>query len=254
MIDKAAEEMKWNTYRATLVRHGIWNTDLNAELAEPFKRTIARSWSRLFRTLSFSAFEKGVEGCVKALIQELHDSAAVGLQDRASVQGEACLEDVKTMLKECMYSLNNKMSTQQKMISRSLAPHIQKQLRDGYVKAVTECGKGKGSAQRRKTLFREYVDLNKVEIFVQGPDVIMKGVDQAAGSVGVMLDYALGDLAQKVEANLSTLWEVYQDDPAQIEARRKVSNLATHTREQANLWLEAGWLKKEKDKETCMSP
>jgi len=56
--DAFASSMPWQTYRATLRRHGSWRLDLNAELTNPFTHHIASSWSKVFEADLFSSFER----------------------------------------------------------------------------------------------------------------------------------------------------------------------------------------------------
>ncbi|TEB25966.1 hypothetical protein FA13DRAFT_1777191 [Coprinellus micaceus] len=247
-VDKIASGMAWNTYRATLARDGVFHIDLNTDLAEPFTKAIARSWNSQFRNLSFRPLEDEILNHIAALLQEVQESATIGVQDRAKILSDGCLEEARVVVKHCIHKVKSRVLDHQKGISRTMASHIRKQLREGYRRAMAECGTGGGSAQRRKALFREFVDQNKDMIFRQGFDVVMRNVEQAVKSVANALDDSLEGLAQKVEVNFSTIWEVYQDDPTQIRARKHVADVATHACEQLRMWLDAARLKNEKDK------
>lgn len=162
--------MAWNTYRASesfqqnvptvivtharvaLARDGVFHIDLNAGLAEPFTKTIARSWNSQFRSLSFRPLEDEILKRTAALLQEVQKSAPIGLQDRAKILGDNCLEEAKITMKQCVQKVKGRVLDHQKGISRIMASHIRKQLREGYRRAMAECGTGGGSARRRKVI------------------------------------------------------------------------------------------------------
>jgi hypothetical protein len=160
--------MAWNTYRASessqpnvipaivtytrvaLARDGVFHIDLNTDLAEPFTKAIARSWNSQFRNLSFRPLEDEILNHIAALLQEVQESATIGLQDRAKILSDGCLEEARVVVKHCIHKVKSRVLDHQKGISRTMASHIRKQLREGYRRAMAECGTGGGSAQRRK--------------------------------------------------------------------------------------------------------
>ncbi|RXW25223.1 hypothetical protein EST38_g555 [Candolleomyces aberdarensis] len=238
VVDDLAGSIHWQTYRATLRRHGSWRRDLNVELINPFTRTIAHSWSALFESDLLGPFETAITNGITKLLTEFEQSAAPGLKDRAKLQGEACLEEARIALQKTIAAVKETMTNQQKEISRCMAPHVQAELRDAYNRAMEE--RGRGSA-----FFRSYVEDNKEEIFEGGADVILDRLDASAKAVGEALETSLGDLAQKVEVNLSVLWEGVRDDPAQVRARKFVVDMVSEVQKQLRLWTEAANLKKE---------
>ncbi len=133
---------------AALRRHGMWRQDLNVDLSNPFTRQIASSWSRVFESDLFASFEQATMDVIKQLIADVEASAAPGLKDRAKGQGELCLEEARGALRKTLDVVSEAMNTQQKEISRCLAPHVQGQLVDGYDRAMEE--RGRGSVARQK--------------------------------------------------------------------------------------------------------
>ncbi|KAJ2931653.1 hypothetical protein H1R20_g5445, partial [Candolleomyces eurysporus] len=259
-VDDLASSIHWQTYRATLRRHGSWRRDLNVELVNPFTRTIAHSWSALFESDLLGPFETAITNGITKLLTEFEQSAAPGLRDRAKLQGEACLEEARIALQKTIAAVKETMTNQQKEISRCMAPHVQAELRDAYNRAMEERGKGSVARQKAKSLhpaqyldtyndfqafFRGYVEDNKEEIFEGGADVILDRLDESAKAVGEALETSLGDLAQKVEVNLSVLWEGVRDDPAQVRARKFVVDMVSEVQKQLRLWTEAANHKKE---------
>ena len=133
---------------AALRRHGSWRADLNVELSNPFTRQIASSWSKVFEADLFASFEKATTDVIQKLLIDVETSAAAGLKDRAKGQGELCMEEARIALGKTLDVVNQTMTTEQKEVSRCLAPHICDQLIEGYDRAMEE--RGRGSVARQK--------------------------------------------------------------------------------------------------------
>ncbi|TFK83640.1 hypothetical protein K466DRAFT_528541 [Polyporus arcularius HHB13444] len=235
--DQFAASMHWATYRATLRRHGMWRQDLNVDLSNPFTRQIASSWSRVFESDLFASFEQATMDVIKQLIADVEASAAPGLKDRAKGQGELCLEEARGALRKTLDVVSEAMNTQQKEISRCLAPHVQGQLVDGYDRAMEE--RGRGSVARQKAVFHDHIDSLKDEIFTGAAELIMDRLAGAATAVGDALDDALSDLAMKIEVSIAVLWEGVRDDPEQVKTRAEVVEIVTEILQQVELWKAA---------------
>jgi hypothetical protein len=96
----------------------------------------------------FAALEKSTIDCVKSLLADVEESAAQGLRDRCKMQGEACLEEVRVALGNTLEAVRATMTNEQKEASRSLAPHVQDELREGYDRAMLETGTGSVARQK----------------------------------------------------------------------------------------------------------
>jgi len=142
---------------------------------------------------------------ITKILTEFEESCPVVLRDRARVQGQLCLEEAKVALKTTVGVVREQLNNGQKDVSRCLEPHVREQLRDGYYTAMQE--RGAGSVARQKAIFRNFVQQNKDELFQDGADAILGGLDKIALDVGKALETALEGLANKVEVNLATLWE-----------------------------------------------
>lgn len=92
-------------------------------------------------------------GIVKELLKQVEESAALGLQDRAKLQGEQCLEEANVALKKTMDIVKDTMTKEQKEVSRCMAPHVQKQLVEGYDRAMEERGLGSVARQKVRLAF-----------------------------------------------------------------------------------------------------
>ncbi|OCH93605.1 hypothetical protein OBBRIDRAFT_832536 [Obba rivulosa] len=235
--DTFAASMHWATYRATLRRHGSWRQDLNVELTNPFTRNIASSWSKVFEADLFASFEKSALGATSALMAEVEASAVGSLKDRAKAQAEICAEEARVALKETLELVRDTMNTEQKEVSRCLAPHVQNHLVPGYDQAMLE--RGTGSVARQKRLFHNYLDGIKDEVFEDAADVLMSRLRNAAEAVGKALETALNNLAEKIEVSLGVLWEGPRDDPTQVKVRVQVVATVEEIVRQLDLWLQA---------------
>ena len=131
-----------------LRRHGTFRRDLNVELVNPFTRNIAHSWSKVFESDLFGPFEDATIRAINDLVKDIEDSAAAGLKDRARLQGETCVEEARVALKKTVGLVKETMNTEQKEVSRCMAPHVQEQLVEGYDTAMEE--RGTGSVARQK--------------------------------------------------------------------------------------------------------
>ena len=129
------------------------------ELSNPFTRQIASSWSKVFEADLFASFEKASTDVIQNLLVDVEASAAAGLKDRAKGQGELCMEEARIALGKTLQVVNDTMTTEQKEVSRCLAPHICDQLIDGYDRAMEE--RGRGSVARQKVRSPAYVQCTR---------------------------------------------------------------------------------------------
>ncbi|KAJ7904438.1 hypothetical protein B0H14DRAFT_3079313 [Mycena olivaceomarginata] len=219
--DDFASSMHWASYRATLRRNGEYRRDLNVELVNPFTRNIAQTWQKTFEADIFSPLLDGIIACINKVVGDVERSAAPGLK----------------ALDKTMSSVKEALNNEQKEVSRSLAPHVQSELIDGYSAAMEE--RGLGSVARQKASFRSYIVGCKDDIFEEGADVILEKLTGAADAVGRTLTVALSDLAEKCEVNLAVLWEGVRDDPAQVTARSEIVTEVNRVLEQVQFFSAA---------------
>ena len=177
--------MHWATYRASelsnifpavvltpssitaLRRHGSWRKDLNVELVTPLTRNIAHSWSKVFEGDLFGPFEEATLGVINNLLKDVEESAASGLRERCKAQGQICLEEARVALQNTVNVVQDTLNSEQKEVSRSLAPHVQNQLREGYDRAMEE--RGTGSVARQKVEIITSCLANLILISLSGP-------------------------------------------------------------------------------------
>ncbi|KAJ7095314.1 hypothetical protein B0H15DRAFT_881283 [Mycena belliarum] len=248
--DEFASSMHWGSYRATLRRNGEYRRDLNVELVNPFTRNIAQKWQEVFEADVFAPLLSSTVACINQLLNDVEKSAPSGLKDRARLQGESCLKEARVALDKTVETVKETLNNEQKEVSRSLAPHVQGQLMEGYAEAMEE--RGIGSVKRQKDRFHAYIADCKDDIFVEGADVIMDRLTTAAEAIGAALDVAMGNLAQKIEVNLAVLWEGVRDDPAQVKARSGVVAEVNRVLEQIQYFAAAEKARPANDDEDSM--
>ncbi|KAH8830804.1 hypothetical protein DL96DRAFT_1668499 [Flagelloscypha sp. PMI_526] len=229
-VDTFAASIHWATYRATLRRHGAFRHDLNVDLAGPFTRSIAQSWGKVFEQQLLGGVQKDIETVIKRIIDEVEASAALGLKERTRLQGQTCLEEMTIAVKSFITD-----------ISRSIAPNIQNELIPGYDRAMEE--RGKGSVARQKTFFRTFVDECKDDLFEGSSDAIMVKLNEAAKAAAEALRVGTLELADKIEVNMSVLWEGVRDDPQQVRARAELVRTLEQVQRQLLLLKQAATLK-----------
>jgi hypothetical protein len=144
----------------------------------------------------FAGFQASTEDIINKLVRDVEASAPVGLRDKVKLQAEAALAAARLALKNSVGDVKAAMDLEQKEISRCLAPHIQNQLRETYLSALDE--RGKGSVARQKALMRRSIDGRKAELFDAGSELLLGRLSTAAETVGKALDSALGNLAPTV--------------------------------------------------------
>ena len=135
-------------YTPALRRHGEFRQNLNAELIHPLTKEIASSWAKVFEADLFGAMEKAASNNITTLIKEIETSAPKGLADRCKAQGDVSLDEAKVAMEGIMVKIRERMTSEQKEISRCLEPHVRVQLADGYDLAMEE--RGRGSVARQK--------------------------------------------------------------------------------------------------------
>ncbi|KAJ6599136.1 hypothetical protein DFH09DRAFT_1130225 [Mycena vulgaris] len=249
--DDFAQSMHWASYRATLRRNGEYRRDLNVELVNPFTRNIAQKWQQVFEADIFAPLLSSTLACINKVVSDVEQSAAPGLRDRARLQGESCLNEARVALDKTVETVKETLTNEQKEVSRSLAPHVQGQLLDGYQEAMAETGKG--SVARQKASFKSYISDCKDDIFEDGADVIMERLTSAAEAIGKALKVAMENLAQKVEVNLAVLWEGVRDDPAQVKARGETVTEVTRVLQQLQFFAAAEKARRASDEDITMA-
>ncbi|KAG9048459.1 hypothetical protein FS837_012833 [Tulasnella sp. UAMH 9824] len=190
--------IKWPTCRAHLRRDGVFRRDLNYELCSPLTSSNAK------RSL----------GAIERVIEEIEDSSTPGLRERCRVQGDLAEEDAQAALREMIQIVHEALQKEQKEISRSLLPHVQKRLRDVYI-------------DRRGDMF---AGVSKI---------LLSELNAAAETVGNALDASLSELARKVEVLMSVLWENINTTAEQLVIRDAAVEVMAEISQQIQFWVRA---------------
>jgi hypothetical protein len=176
-------------------------------------RNIASSWASVFEADLFAPFEQAAVAAINKLLQDFEDSCAPALHDRVRNQAEACRQEATVALKKTLEVVRDELNSGQKDVSRSLVPHVQEQLLEGYSSAMNETGRGSVARQKVRAIrfqwtyrlkimlqrvFHDFLDTNKEDLFEGGADVIFEKLDNVAAGVGEALNVALKALAVKV--------------------------------------------------------
>ncbi len=146
-----------------LRRDGQWGPahDLNAELTIPFAVHIASSWRDLFSANLFGKLERDVMQTIDDLVDEFVQGVPEYLKARAQQQADACRQEALSALSTVMAIVACELHSEQKRISRSIAPFVQGALLQVYKDALLMTGKKSVARQtvRRLLALRE-VPLN----------------------------------------------------------------------------------------------
>jgi hypothetical protein len=94
-------------------------------------------------------------------------------------------------------------------------------------------------ADDKQTIFREYLDEVHKSIFKVTVNKLFSQLDVASNKVKELLSAGLKELAQKVEVNLSILWEDRGDTPEQLLAQSGTRTLMLEICRQVGFWQRA---------------
>ncbi|KAL5632722.1 hypothetical protein ACGC1H_005617 [Rhizoctonia solani] len=235
--DNFASSMHWQSYRAALRRNGEWKGDLNADLVGPMTREIAASWARVFDSDLFAPTVRAEREEITNLLKEVQVSAPPDLSARCEAQSQLALKEAEVLTTNLLQNLKTLMTNEQKDISRCLTPHVQRELSTAYQSAAAE--HGAGSVTRQKQLFHDYVEASRETIFSKGTENLFKKLDQAAELTGVLLELGLSELAEKIEVNMSVLWDIPRASNAEARKRRNLIQHINNMLHQLGLWLAA---------------
>ncbi|KDN41718.1 hypothetical protein RSAG8_07249, partial [Rhizoctonia solani AG-8 WAC10335] len=242
--DNFASSMHWQSYRAALRRNGEWKGDLNADLVGPMTREIAASWARVFDSDLFAPTVRAERQEITDLLKEVQVSAPPGLGARCEVQSQLALKEAEVLTTNLLRNLKTLMADEQKDISRCLTPQVQRELLTAYQSAAAERGtaaaeRGTGSVARQKKLFHDYVETSRGTIFSKGTETLFSKLDQAAELIGVLLELGLSELAEKIEVNMSVLWDIPKASNTEAQKRRHLIQQTDDMLHQLELWLAA---------------
>jgi hypothetical protein len=191
--------------------------------------------------------DRAITAIVQNLIKEVEEASPPGLKDRCKAQGQLSLRNAEIAIRQLMAKLKGQISSEQKDISRCIAPHVRDEFSVGYEEASLE--KGPGSVARQKVSlllsqfsimihhiwvfqisyhhppqhkFHEFVKLKRSTVFTDLSNNIIGRLDKAADDMQTVIGEAIQSLSKKVEVSLAVLWEVPKADEEQYQLRKEL--------------------------------
>ncbi|KAL1946555.1 hypothetical protein VTO73DRAFT_14659 [Trametes versicolor] len=226
------------TYRATIRRKGLFRKDLNAELAVPFTRRIARSWSDAFASNLLGTLEERAAAQIELLLGRVVASVPAYLQPRAQEVVRSIMRSARRELRSVRALVRTALDKLKTDLSQSLSPLVQSQLAKGYEDASLEVGRG--SSRRQKAVFNAYLEIKKHSLFIDTTTALEKRLEDVSQVVGETLDKALEGVARTVEVNVSILWEGCPlEGEEDNKARMETKTLLADTVAEVDRWLDA---------------
>jgi hypothetical protein len=134
----------------------------------------------------FAPFEASTMSSIHQLLKDVEQSAAPGLKERAKMQGDVCLEEARVALKKTLDVVRETMNSEQKEVSRCLAPHVQAQLVDGYDRAMEERGTGSVARQKVGAILRTSFNTLIGFIFIRPISTAMSRIARVKFSTTVL--------------------------------------------------------------------
>lgn len=216
-------KMRWNTHHATMRRDGEFHGSLNDEFSRPFTRNLVKVWSAVLQLNGLKSLSDNIQRVVQSLINEIIQSAPPGLKDRIEVHGNRCLEFVEKEVAGTIDETEIKLAKRGKDLSRFFAPRIRSGFTQGYQAAVNVAA-GAGFYNRQKEVFLTVLKKEKETpaIFKTVSEDFKKSLAEFASAMRQILLKSLAKVAQRVQVNLSALWDGKDRDLNQIRARQRL--------------------------------
>ncbi|KAI0663009.1 hypothetical protein C8Q70DRAFT_485063 [Cubamyces menziesii] len=230
----SSKRMVWQTYRATLRRNGVFKHDLNAALALPLTKRIARAWTNVFKTKSLKRLKSKIAPEIKTVLDAVVASTPKYLRPRAEQLAVETLQAARRRLQDVQESIQVALENKQREVSGALSPTIQRRLMEGY-KEACNVEKGEGYFTRQQTIFNDYLESKKATLFIDTAHIVERYLEEAAEAARVALYKALEKIAKEVEVEISILWE---DCPVRDDDDVKAGLLSEIT-EEVDRWLAA---------------
>ena len=120
---------------AALRRNGVHHHNLNAELALPFTKRIARLYVDMFRGSPLKTLEAAVMRVIESVLSAVVDSAPPYLRLRATQLAKATVDKIRRRTKLLHRSVRSGLESIQQSSSGFLGTFIQAQLLEGYQQA-----------------------------------------------------------------------------------------------------------------------
>ncbi|KAG8929016.1 hypothetical protein FRC01_005055 [Tulasnella sp. 417] len=139
----------------------------------------------------------GVAHVLGRKFTDLVDEAVCNLYDifEAGLEDKLRIGSAKAAFRAMIQVVHEALQEEQK----------KQRLRDVYIRAMLE--RGKGSVARQMDIIHRGVQDRRGDMLAGGSNILMSKLGIAAETVGIALDAPLSELARKVEVLMSVLWE-----------------------------------------------
>jgi len=238
-VEDFGAELAWNTYKATMIREGVFKKNLNELLIEPIINHAASSWNRVFSVNISAMFQE-----IPDLLMNEAEKTFKRIDDRLGEVPRDRLRDVKRHQRKALAAgfqwLVEKATLQirdiQKDISRQISPDIQHQLRGAYRKASKE--HGSNSLARMKDIMLKEVKIHNRKMFVHTAKQTAKRLEGLGNTVYVTMSTEFVLLQEAMRLGYSVVWEDNRASKDQILCRRAVRQRARELKRAAIQHLE----------------
>ncbi|KZO96722.1 hypothetical protein CALVIDRAFT_598256 [Calocera viscosa TUFC12733] len=222
-VGQFGAESAWNTYKATMVREGIFKKNLNELLIEPIMKEVTRAWG--------TVFAKGVKALFLDLpellmektnqtFKNIENKIDADLKDRFQIIAMQQRKQLMTGFKHIVETATQKLRHIQRDVSRQISPDIQDQLSAAYLEAGMQ--HGDGCFVDMKKVMRTHVLIHAILMFKHVATQTILHLDSLGDKVYNTMMADLVPLERAMRLNYSGIWEKMTATPDQILVRRAV--------------------------------
>ncbi|KAL1618669.1 hypothetical protein SLS54_007105 [Diplodia seriata] len=182
--------MFWATYRATVVRNGVFSgaagpRDFNGELAEPMIKQIATGWERAFQRALPAQLDKFKKMTLEVLTN-FHNTVTMrarelGVSTVAVAALSRQLNSYEPFLKGQVESIKAMMTTIQREVNREFTPVIAAAMEHAYHMCLTE--HGSGSYMRMKGHMSAHVSKSRTTVFQDACDAVKARLNDLTSTI-----------------------------------------------------------------------
>ncbi|RDB26824.1 hypothetical protein Hypma_005343 [Hypsizygus marmoreus] len=200
------QEIVWQQLRAIFRRDGAGIQNINETFAKPFLEEIEESWRLTLDHDFFPQFQDDIQTIIDNMIRELVKTCrSASFRERAEAQATNAARETKQALSHLQKRVKSKLNEDQKGVSRTIISEVQLRLTEGYAETLEI--QGRGSVAMQNEFFQRWLKWEKHTIFGGLKDSVLNGLDSTAREIDKTIWELLENLAEKVHAEMSLLWE-----------------------------------------------
>ncbi|KAI0315373.1 hypothetical protein OF83DRAFT_1173899 [Amylostereum chailletii] len=228
-------ETKWQTYAATLRRHGCWKKrNLNEEFTAPMSEEIAFPWATFFHKPAFVDIKTTCDAAARTLLDEIIDSSPPALAREVKRRVDRCADLWVQRESQAVKKSAKMLDVGQKEVSRILEGHVECRLAPAYDNALEETGRG--SHARKQEVFNNFIKAQSGDIYHDVAERMVERLLSDVDSIESYLKGALNDAAKEMEVDIAGLWDSVTDDKSELLARQEGAELISKTADQLDQW------------------